>query len=68
MWGQRSGTDRQWITDTLSYPFGRDINFEWEVADVEALYTRAVLTQKASIYLAIESKTHQCGNEAIRQT
>ncbi|WP_461534932.1 bleomycin resistance protein [Spongorhabdus nitratireducens] len=32
--------DEAWLTDDVSYPFGRGINFQLELADIEPVYNR----------------------------
>ncbi len=49
---------RAWIAGPLERPFGRGINFQIEVSDVEALYAD-VNTAKASIFMAMESKWYR---------
>jgi hypothetical protein len=46
---------RQWRTARLAYPFGRGINLEITVADVQAVYAR-LLTQAYPITLALHER------------
>jgi catechol 2,3-dioxygenase-like lactoylglutathione lyase family enzyme len=52
---------RSWITGPLERPFGRGINLEIRVDDVEALYAR-VLTEGAPVFLPIEDKWYRAGS------
>ena len=53
---------RRWVTDTLEKPFGRGVNFQWDVVDVEKLYSRVKACAPGSIYLEMETQTYQCGD------
>src|SRR3954452_5129710 len=46
-------TGRRFVAGELSYPFGRGVNFQIEVADVETLYGRA-REANATLFLALE--------------
>ena len=62
-----SGEGRRWITGEIQRPFGRGVNFQWDVADLEELYSRMKDIAPGSIYLEMESMTYHCGNEVIDQ-
>ena len=49
---------RAWIAGPLEAPFGRGINFQIQVSDVEALYTD-VNAANASLFMAMESKWYR---------
>jgi catechol 2,3-dioxygenase-like lactoylglutathione lyase family enzyme len=54
----------QWRTAHLVYPFGRGINLEITVADVQAIYAR-LLTQAYPITLALQEKWYRV-NDCLR--
>jgi len=60
-------SNRQWITGELELPFGRGVNFEWEVSDIDNYYRNIVKLAPASIYLPIESKRYACGAQVVTQ-
>ena len=62
-----SGDERRWITGEMEKPFGRGINFQWNVQDIDEMYSRIKEKSPESIYLEIETKSYQCGDEAIVQ-
>ena len=49
---------RHWITGAMEKPFGRGVNFQWEVSDVAALFEHVRKTSPDSIYMDIETKTY----------
>lgn len=55
-----------WNVDKMEYPFGRGINFEMTISDVDAVYERI---EKAGIKLfrKMEVKDYECGNETVHQ-
>jgi catechol 2,3-dioxygenase-like lactoylglutathione lyase family enzyme len=55
---EQIGAEREWITGELSYPFGRGINFQIGVSDVDALY-QSVLQVSWPVYLALEEKWYR---------
>lgn len=59
---------RHWITGELELPFGRGINFQWEVKDIKSLYEHVKATSPNSIYMDIETKTYDCGGKMVAQT
>ena len=58
---------RHWITAKLETPFGRGINFQCEVSDIEQFYTKVKTLAPKAIYLEMETKTYQCGDKLIPQ-
>ena len=62
-----SGPDRKWITGSLEKPYGRGVNFMWDVIDVDPIYERVKSKAPSSIYLDIEVKSYQCGEELFTQ-
>ena len=58
--------DRAWLTGPLEQPYGRGINFQMEVPDVQALYDRLLaggypifVPMKTTAYLEGDTKHHQ---------
>lgn len=49
---------RAWIAGPLDHPFGRGINFQIQVGDVEALYAD-VNRANAPLFMAMESKWYR---------
>ena len=62
-----SSSNRQWITADLNAPFGRGINFQWDVENIDELYTRVSKLAPGTIHLALESKEYLCGTELALQ-
>ncbi|MCX7123815.1 MAG: VOC family protein [Gammaproteobacteria bacterium] len=58
------GAERQWITAELQKPFGRGINFQIEIDDIEALYQTAVKHGLAFV-LPLEDKWYQQKDRAV---
>jgi len=58
-----SAEGRHWITGELMQPFGRGINFQWEVFELEEIYTRVKNKAPESIYLEMETKSYRCGDD-----
>lgn len=58
---------RRWITGEMEKPFGRGINFQWDVSEIEEMYARVKSLAPESIFLEMETKSYQCGNELIVQ-
>jgi catechol 2,3-dioxygenase-like lactoylglutathione lyase family enzyme len=52
--------NRNWISGPLEYPFGRGINLQIEIADIENLYEN-LKKLGAQFFLDIEDKNYQCG-------
>ena len=55
-----------WNVGKMEYPFGRGINFEMTISDVDAVYERI---EKAGIKLfrKMEIKDYECGDEIVHQ-
>jgi catechol 2,3-dioxygenase-like lactoylglutathione lyase family enzyme len=53
---------RAFLAAPLEYPYGRGINFQIEVADVNEFYAR-VIDAGCSIYLSLEEKWYRRGTE-----
>ena len=49
-----SGSNRQWVTAVLNAPFGRGINFQWDVENIQELHNRVRKLAPGTIYLALE--------------
>ena len=58
---QELEADREWISAELLRPFGRGVNFQIQVADVDALYERAI-NAEAQIYMKMEEKFYRINN------
>lgn len=59
-----SANSRKWLTGEMLVPFGRGVNFQWDVKGVAALYARVKLFAPESIFLPLEQKTYvrKCDN------
>ena len=55
-----------WNTGHMEYPFGRGINFEMTVSDVELLYRR-ILNNGIKPFIEMETKAYECGTEDVLQ-
>lgn len=62
-----SAPGRRWLTGEMQVPFGRGINFQWEVSDVDALYRQVSRLSPTSIYLPIEDKSYQTAKREVFQ-
>ncbi len=62
-----SGDSRKWLTGELNVPFGRGINFQWDVLNIDQLYLEVMAKSPDSIYLPIESKTYQVDDRLVTQ-
>ena len=62
-----NGVGRRWLTDKMEKPFGRGINFQWDVSEIDELYSRVKALVPDSIYLEMESKEYQCGDRIAVQ-
>lgn len=54
-------SDRTWITGDLEKPFGRGINFQIEIADVDALYQK-LKSMNYPLFMEIEEKWYRTGD------
>jgi len=55
---EQLGADREWITGVMEPPFGRGINIQIRVSDVQKLYGK-VQKSGCSIFLALEEKWYR---------
>ena len=62
-----NGIGRHWLTSKMDKPFGRGVNFQWDVAEIDDLYSRIKAKVPSSIYLKMETKEYQCANEVVVQ-
>ena len=62
-----NGSGRRWLTDKMEKPYGRGVNFQWDVSEIDDLYRRVMATVPDSIYLEMETKEYQCANEVAVQ-
>lgn len=62
-----NGIGRRWLTSEMEKPFGRGVNFQWDVAEIDDLYSRIKAKVPSSIYLKMETKEYQCANEVVVQ-
>lgn len=58
---------RHWVTANLEKPYGRGVNFQWDVRDIDSLYSRIKNSSPESVYLELETKIYQCGNTSKTQ-
>ncbi len=56
---------RRWLTGKMEKPFGRGINFQWDVAEIEELYARVKMKAPDSIYLKIETTSYRCADKTV---
>ena len=56
------GLSRTWETAELEHPFGRGINFQIRVPDVDSLY-RSLKEKDYSIFLDMEEKWYRAGDK-----
>jgi len=62
-----NGVGRRWLTDKMEKPFGRGINLQWDVLEIDELYSRVKALVPDSIYLEMESKEYQCADKIAVQ-
>ncbi|MGC9491459.1 bleomycin resistance protein [Vibrio genomosp. F10] len=62
-----NGLGRRWLTDELRKPFGRGVNFQWDVANIDELYQRVQAKASESVYLEMEVKEYQCADKVAVQ-
>ncbi|TOF96425.1 VOC family protein, partial [Vibrio parahaemolyticus] len=62
-----SSQSRKWITGNPEFPLGRGMNFQWDVNDIGRLYREVCSKSNESIYLALESKSYECGTKSVVQ-
>lgn len=61
------GNSRKWLTGDLEYPFGRGVNFQWDVSDINALYSTVQSKAPSSIFLPMESKSYSVDGKTVTQ-
>lgn len=64
---QYNSPDRKWITGELERPFGRGVNFQWEVADIELFYDHVKRNAPNSVFLNLEKKEYRKNDSIIIQ-
>lgn len=64
---QVDGPGRRWITAAMEIPFGRGINLQWDVGNLQELYQRVKSIKPDAIYLDLERKTYVCGERTVEQ-
>jgi catechol 2,3-dioxygenase-like lactoylglutathione lyase family enzyme len=57
---------RQWLTDELIFPYGRGINLQIEVLDVDAILDR-LSEERWPLYMACEEKWYRAGEKEVGQ-
>ncbi|MDO6685005.1 MULTISPECIES: bleomycin resistance protein [unclassified Agarivorans] len=62
-----NGVGRRWLTDKMEKPFGRGVNFQWDVSEIDDLYSRVKASVPDSIYLEMEAKEYQCAEHLAIQ-
>jgi catechol 2,3-dioxygenase-like lactoylglutathione lyase family enzyme len=55
---------RRFLADEPAYPYGRGVNLQIEVSDVDSLY-ETVLTSGATIYLPMEEKWYRANDREL---
>ena len=58
---------RGWVTGDMEKPFGRGVNFQWDVAEIDKMYLRIKAMAPDSIYLEMETKSYKCGEQIVVQ-
>jgi catechol 2,3-dioxygenase-like lactoylglutathione lyase family enzyme len=61
------GTGRRWLSGKLERPFGRGINFQWDVAEIDKMYARVESLASQLIFLELETVKYKCDNEVVIQ-
>ena len=62
-----NGIGRRWLTDKMEKPFGRGVNFQWDVFEIDNLYVRVKEIVPDSIYLKMETREYQCADRIAVQ-
>ena len=65
---QVDGPGRRWVTGKLEKPFGRGLNLQIAIEDVAGLYARVSREASGCIYVPLEERNYQCGDESILTT
>ncbi|WP_311969927.1 VOC family protein [Pseudomonas baltica] len=63
---ERRPAARQWLTDDLLAPFGRGVNFQIEVPDVDAILERLGKV-RWPLFMACEEKWYRAGEREVGQ-
>ena len=58
--------NRNWLTSNLEFPFGRGINFQIMIKDIEVLYKK-ILEKSYPIFFEIEEKWYRKNNVEVGQ-
>lgn len=58
------GHGRNWITGTLERPFGRGVNFQIEIEDVQELHDM-IIEHQLPLYLPMEEKWYSKNNQEV---
>jgi catechol 2,3-dioxygenase-like lactoylglutathione lyase family enzyme len=56
-----------WLTAEMNQPFGRGINFQWQVIDLDTLYERVQKLALHQIFLPLEQKSYRRNDGEITQ-
>lgn len=62
-----SSEGRRWVTGDIEKPFGRGVNFQWDVLEIDEIYSRMQNSAPKSIFLEMETKSYQCGDKVAVQ-
>lgn len=62
-----NGVGRRWLTGKMEKPFGRGVNFQWDVSEIDELYSRVKASAPDSIFLEMETKEYQCADKIAIQ-
>ncbi|MDO5089185.1 MAG: VOC family protein [Leptotrichiaceae bacterium] len=54
---EETGVSRNWVTGKLEYPFGRGINFEINLSDIDSIYEK--IKHMDSLYMEMEEKWYR---------
>ncbi len=59
---------RKWLTGDLDYPFGRGINFQWDVHNLAGMYASVQANCPKAIYLPWETKVYLVAGQNVSQS
>ncbi|PKG36924.1 bleomycin resistance protein, partial [Psychromonas sp. Urea-02u-13] len=62
-----NGVGRRWLTGEMEKPYGRGVNFQWDVSEIDQLYSRVKASVPDSIFLEMETKEYQCADQIAVQ-
>jgi catechol 2,3-dioxygenase-like lactoylglutathione lyase family enzyme len=57
----------RWLTAEMAKPFGRGVNFQWDVNEIDELYSNVTSKAPDSIYLEMETKSYKCNDRIAVQ-